>query len=152
MTKQNIIIASVVFAVVVGAGYFIVNTRKVEAPEVQDNVTTSQNMNENSGAAGEDVMVGDEEQIEDMTGKEKGGEAIYTLEDVAKHATREDCWTAIEGTVADVTNFFGTHPGGDDNLAKACGKDATEIFKSVKKHDPNGFNALMNMKIGTLEQ
>lgn len=80
------------------------------------------------------------------------GEATYTMEEIAMHNTREDCWTVINGSVADVTSFFGKHPGGDDNLAKACGVDATTMFESVKKHDPNGYAQLENHKIGTLAE
>ena len=63
-------------------------------------------------------------------------EKTYTLAEVAKHNTRSDCWTVVNGTVAKVTSFFGKHSGGDDKLAKACGKNATVMFESVKKHDP----------------
>jgi cytochrome b involved in lipid metabolism len=80
------------------------------------------------------------------------GQKTYTKDDVAAHATREDCWTIIDGTVADVTEFFGKHPGGDDALAQACGVDATELFMSVAKHDPNGYAQLQKHQIGTLAE
>lgn len=76
----------------------------------------------------------------------------FTLEDVSRHNTREDCWTVIDGTVADITSFFGKHPGGDDKLALSCGKDASKIFASVKKHDPDGYAKLESLSIGKLTQ
>lgn len=76
----------------------------------------------------------------------------YTLAEVAKHNTRSDCWTVVNGTVANVTSFFGKHPGGDDNLAKACGKNATVMFESVKKHDPKGYAKLKTLSVGTLAE
>lgn len=82
----------------------------------------------------------------------KQEEILYTLEEVTTHNTPSNCWTIIDTTVADVTSFFGKHPGGDEKLAKACGVDATEIFASVKKHDPNGYAKIMELKIGTLEK
>ena len=72
----------------------------------------------------------------------------YTLDDVNDHDEKDDCWTIIDGDVLDITSFFGTHPGGDDNLLKACGKDATEMFESVKKHDPKGYEKAKELKIG----
>jgi len=74
----------------------------------------------------------------------------YSLEEVAEHNTESDCWTVVDDMVADVTEFFGKHPGGDDNLAKACGVDATELFESVKKHDPNGYERLKELQIGVI--
>ncbi|USN56824.1 MAG: cytochrome b5 domain-containing protein [Candidatus Peribacteria bacterium] len=89
------------------------------------------------------------EKVEDNT--KSAVNTTYTLEEVAQHSTPDDCWTVIEGQVAEVTSFFGTHPGGDDNLAKACGIDATDIFESVRKHDPNGYEAVKSFVIGTLQ-
>lgn len=74
----------------------------------------------------------------------------YSLEEVAKHNTKSDCWTVVNGKVADVTGFFGKHPGGDEALLKSCGVDASEMFASVKKHDPNGYAAFEKAMIGTL--
>jgi len=55
----------------------------------------------------------------------------YTLEEVAKHTQKDDCWLAIEGKVYDVTSFVkgGLHPG-KDAILQGCGKDATEMFNS----------------------
>lgn len=74
----------------------------------------------------------------------------YTLVEVAQHNTPEDCWAVVDGDVADVTSFFGAHPGGDDKLAQACGKDATALFQSIAKHDPNGYVKFKTLTIGTL--
>jgi flavocytochrome c len=34
----------------------------------------------------------------------------YTMTEVAKHKTEDDCWVAINGQVLDVTNFLADHP------------------------------------------
>jgi cytochrome b involved in lipid metabolism len=72
----------------------------------------------------------------------------YTMDDINDHDEKDDCWTVIDGDVVDITSFFGIHPGGDANLLKACGKDATEMFESVKKHDPKGYEKAKELKIG----
>ncbi|MBN2459745.1 cytochrome b5 domain-containing protein [Candidatus Woesearchaeota archaeon] len=53
----------------------------------------------------------------------------YTLEEVAKHSTKEDCWLLISGKVYDVTKYIGSHPGGQA-IVQGCGKDATELFET----------------------
>ncbi|KAK1270433.1 hypothetical protein QJS04_geneDACA004448 [Acorus gramineus] len=65
-----------------------------------------------------------------------GGDAkMYTLGDVSKHSTSEDCWLIINGKVYDVTKFLDDHPGGDDVLLSATGKDATDDFEDVGHSD-----------------
>lgn len=52
-----------------------------------------------------------------------------SLVDVAKHNTAEDCWTAIEGKVYNLTSYVNRHPGGP-SILQACGKDGTSLFNS----------------------
>ncbi|XP_058093637.1 cytochrome b5-like isoform X1 [Magnolia sinica] len=56
---------------------------------------------------------------------------VFTLEDVSKHNTNKDCWLIISGKVYDVTKFLEDHPGGDEVLLSATGKDATDDFEDV---------------------
>ncbi|KAB1200366.1 Cytochrome b5 [Morella rubra] len=61
-----------------------------------------------------------------------GGERkVYTLAEVAEHNDSKDCWLVIEGKVFNVTKFLDDHPGGDDVLLSATGKDATDDFEDV---------------------
>ncbi|KAK9992760.1 hypothetical protein SO802_022463 [Lithocarpus litseifolius] len=61
-----------------------------------------------------------------------GGERkVYTLAQVSEHNNRQDCWLVIEGRVFDVTKFLEDHPGGDEVLLSATGKDATDDFDDV---------------------
>ncbi len=73
---------------------------------------------------------------------------VYTFQEVASHSTAEDCWMIINSDVIDATSFFGKHPGGEANLLKGCGKDATEMFASVKKHNPSGYEKAKELTIG----
>jgi cytochrome b involved in lipid metabolism len=91
-----------------------------------------------------------EEERESETEEGTSDLPVYSLTTIVEHNTRNDCWTVIDKTVVDVTGFFGKHPGGDVNLGKVCGIDATELFESVKKHDPNGYQKLKELQIGTL--
>ncbi|KAF5810413.1 putative cytochrome b5-like heme/steroid binding domain, cytochrome b5, heme-binding protein [Helianthus annuus] len=56
---------------------------------------------------------------------------VYNLKEVAEHNTPKDCWLIVHGKVYDVTKFLEDHPGGDDVLLSATGKDATDDFEDV---------------------
>jgi len=58
----------------------------------------------------------------------------YTLEEVAKHKTKDDVWVVVNGEVLDVTKFKADHPGGEKAIMLYAGRDATEEFNML--HDP----------------
>ncbi|XP_054799849.1 cytochrome b5-like [Prosopis cineraria] len=60
-----------------------------------------------------------------------GDRKSYTLGEVSQHNHRHDCWLVIGGKVYDVTKFLEDHPGGDEVLLSATGKDATEDFEDI---------------------
>merc|ERR1719491_597442 len=64
-----------------------------------------------------------------------GGGGGYTMEDVAKHNTKTDCWVVVNGEVLDVTSFLGDHPGGELAILTFAGKDASEEFNMI--HPPD---------------
>ena len=58
----------------------------------------------------------------------------YTADDVATHASEDDCWTIIDDVVYDITPYVPRHPGGDDFLM-ACGKDGSRLFNQRQTSD-----------------
>ena len=60
-------------------------------------------------------------------------EKEFTMEEVAKHNTKEDIWVVVKGVVMDLSNFLDDHPGGANALLNFCGRDATEEFEML--HD-----------------
>ena len=71
-----------------------------------------------------------------------------TLAEIAKHATREDCWTAIDGTVYDLTPYMKQHPGGAASLAWLCGIDGTSAFNSQHGSEQRPASELASLAIG----
>ncbi|PIN10952.1 Cytochrome b5 [Handroanthus impetiginosus] len=60
----------------------------------------------------------------------------FTMAEVAEHTSRNDCWVVLFGKVYNVTTFLDEHPGGDEILLNATGKDATDEFDDIgHSHD-----------------
>jgi cytochrome b involved in lipid metabolism len=62
--------------------------------------------------------------------KEKGGDVPLTLQEVALHATTDDCWASIHGNVYDLTEWVNDHPGGSIYIQSICGKDGTDLYSA----------------------
>ncbi|XP_027109995.1 cytochrome b5 [Coffea arabica] len=60
---------------------------------------------------------------------------VHTFDEVVQHNKTKDCWLIIDGKVYDVTPFMEEHPGGDEVLLSATGKDATNDFEDVGHSD-----------------
>jgi cytochrome b involved in lipid metabolism len=79
----------------------------------------------------------------------------YTMEEVAKHATKEDCWFVVNGNVHNVTAVIPKHKGGEKSIIKNCGKDATTPFETQGgrgKHSAKAHGYLEGTKIGVLKK
>jgi len=57
----------------------------------------------------------------------------YTMEEVAKHNTKDDLWVVVKGVVMDLSNWLDEHPGGPQAIMNFMGRDATEEFEML--HD-----------------
>jgi cytochrome b involved in lipid metabolism len=78
--------------------------------------------------------------------------AQFTMDEIAKHNTEADCWTAINGAVYDITDFIDEHPGGDI-IMDAAGKDGTSSFENQAgqgSHTSFARTTLAKYYIGTL--
>ena len=73
-----------------------------------------------------------------------------TLEEVAMHSTAQDCWTAVNGKVYDLTKFVNQHPGGAGNITQICGRDGTSAFNGQHRGQDTPVSTLGNYLIGDL--
>eukprot|EP00445_Apocalathium_hangoei_P003494 CAMPEP_0203862510 /NCGR_PEP_ID=MMETSP0359-20131031/13626_1 /ASSEMBLY_ACC=CAM_ASM_000338 /TAXON_ID=268821 /ORGANISM="Scrippsiella Hangoei, Strain SHTV-5" /LENGTH=505 /DNA_ID=CAMNT_0050779905 /DNA_START=61 /DNA_END=1578 /DNA_ORIENTATION=+ len=58
-------------------------------------------------------------------------ERSWSMDEVAKHCTRDDCFLVLYGQVINITDFVSKHPGGEAVLLSNAGKDATEKFEHI---------------------
>lgn len=77
---------------------------------------------------------------------------LFSAEDVAGHATRDDCWVVHEGRVFDITPFVRDHPGGDDLLLPYAGKDLAGAMadSQIHEHSDSAYAVLGEYFIGRL--
>lgn len=78
------------------------------------------------------------------------GDATYTIADVARRATREECWTIVDGSVYDVTSFITRHPAGSADIIEMCGRDASDSFLGQHRGQGEPEEWLATLRIGTL--
>lgn len=80
----------------------------------------------------------------------------FTMEEVAKHNSKKDCWLVIDGFIYDVTKFINQHVGGDQVIIDSCGKDATQTFSTRGQknspHPQSAYKKLEELKIGQLKK
>ncbi|KAB1206777.1 Cytochrome b5 isoform B [Morella rubra] len=75
---------------------------------------------------------------------------LYTMQEASEHNTKEDCWVVIDGKVYDVTAYLDEHPGGDDVVIAATGKDATDDFEDAG-HSKSAKELMETFCIGELD-
>merc|ERR1719484_473134 len=83
-------------------------------------------LGEGGGDDDDDDDDDDDEEEEEEEEEEEGGGGGYSMEEVAKHTSKTDCWVVVSGQVLDVTKFLSEHPGGELAILTFGGKDATE--------------------------
>ena len=66
------------------------------------------------------------------------GLPAYTMEEVEKHNSAEDCWFVVDGLVYDSTKYNDTHPGGASSILLNAGEDASEEFNSIHSKKAKG--------------
>ncbi|CAL0307939.1 unnamed protein product [Lupinus luteus] len=75
---------------------------------------------------------------------------VFTLDEVAKHNRKNDCWIIVSGKVYDVTPFLNDHPGGDLVILSATEKDATFEFEVVD-HSESAIEDMQKYYVGEFE-
>lgn len=118
-----------------------------------DPSSKSVTINFGAGASGAGASAGDVPPTDSGTGEVDENQAFYgtgdgegkgaaapasasfTMEEVAKHTTKDDCWVVLDGSVYAISPFLDDHPGGAKAIMLYAGKDATEPFDMLHSRD-----------------
>jgi cytochrome b involved in lipid metabolism len=154
INKNIILIGGIIFLIlIIGGVFFYINKQK----EVLSPNQIKTEKEEISTPQDQSIQIQNQEKLTQTSEEEKteeNGETekTYTMEEVAKHNSKESCWTVIRGEVYDLTNWIDKHPGGADKILKICGKDGTDLF--VKQHGgkEKPEKILEDFEIGTLKK
>merc|ERR1712048_1471695 len=111
----------------------------IHPPDVIGKYAPDAVIGELGGGGGGDAEDDDDDDDDDESDEDEGGAAGgYSLEEVAKHTSKTDCWVVVSGQVLDVTKFLGEHPGVELAILTFAGKDATEEFNMIHPPDVIG--------------
>ena len=76
--------------------------------------------------------------------------ATFTMGEIAKHNTSVSCYTAINGSVYDLTKWIPQHPGGEAAIKGLCGVDGTAAFNGQHGGAAKQAQIMAGFKIGML--
>lgn len=74
----------------------------------------------------------------------------YSMTDVRQHATTASCWSAINGSVYDLTDWINRHPGGSYVIIGLCGSDGSAAYNGQHGGQQRPQYYLSLLKIGSL--
>jgi cytochrome b involved in lipid metabolism len=74
----------------------------------------------------------------------------YTLAEVAIHNNAASCYSAISGSVYNLTPFINSHPGGSGTILSLCGRDGTAGFMAQHAGQGKPQSTLASFRLGTL--
>ena len=74
----------------------------------------------------------------------------YTMSQVAQNNKSTSCWSAIDGSVYNLTNWIGSHPGGSSAITSLCGVDGTASFRGKHGNQSNPAQRLSMYLLGPL--
>lgn len=77
---------------------------------------------------------------------------VYSMAEVATHASAESCWSVIDGRVYDLTAWVSQHPGGERVILSICGVDGTAAFRGQHGTAQVQADILVNYEIGSVQQ
>ncbi len=112
------------------------------------NQTTPQEQQQQTEGADSNADLVDQLTPEATSSGEQNGIVVpLTRQELAKHASADDCWLLIDGLIYDVTAFAPTHPGEAEVIHQNCGKDASAAFATKgDKGEPHSSKATDLMK------
>jgi len=78
--------------------------------------------------------------------------SAITMAVIAQHDSRTSCWSAINGSVYDLTSWIQKHPGGEQAILQLCGTDGSAKFNGQHGGQAKQATVLAGFKIGVLSK
>jgi len=139
MSKRNKITLALLFVLVVGAGFIIYYGRPVmKINQTNDNQVVADNNNVSPSST-----------VDQATDNTQN--PAYTLTEIISHNSADDCWSAVNGDVYDLSTWVSRHPGGSQKIINMCGTDASKNFNNMHGNSAPAKAALVLLKIGKLQ-
>jgi cytochrome b involved in lipid metabolism len=76
--------------------------------------------------------------------------SALTMDQVKKNNTASSCWSVINGSVYNLTNWISSHPGGSGAITRLCGTDGTKVFSNQHRGDTQAESRLSGFLLGKL--
>ncbi len=132
MNKKLIVVSGIILLTVLILGIFLIESRII-------NISGLDSDNDKPLAPGSAV-----------TPPQSSGP--ISMEEVTKHGSETDCWSAVNGKVYNLTSWINQHPGGSERILGICGIDGSSAFNTQHsgQREPEGY--LSSFYIGDLEK
>lgn len=90
--------------------------------------------------------------VSPQTTSPKETSGTFTMGQVKTHNSGTSCYSVVNGSVYDLTQWIGKHPGGASAILSLCGKDGTQAFEQKHGGERRPESELASLKIGVLAQ
>lgn len=166
MPNKNAITVILIIIFIIGSGIIIYRGRPIMQLNNSNNAINAESSGQAAASlpADEDQNLGDDDDlaagssakpsitpVSVSPNTQQTTDHFYTMSDVAGHATPASCWSAINGSVYDLTTWINRHPGGPEAIQIICGKDGSGLFNNQHSGSKRTASALILLKIGTLK-
>lgn len=140
----KLILAVLIVLLVAGSISFIyLGQNRVDGNVAQNNSGNFPGSNEQSGVPPLNNSLNNSSS--GTTAEDTSG--LISLDELATHDSKADCWVVYDGKVYDVTSYLSRHPGGAGTIVPTCGSvgEFTRAFEGQHGKSKVG----MLMKVGT---
>ncbi len=127
-----------------------INNRDDNDYEDDEDENESDDDNKGSESSNINTQVSSTKVIPTKTTSTNTINASYTITQVSTHKNATSCWTAVNGSVYDVTPFIKQHPGGSGAILSLCGIDGSSAFNGQHGGQARPASELAGFKIGVL--
>lgn len=162
---NNKVIAVIIgLVLVIGISYAVISNKNTPDGDSDDAYKTSQQVTNTQEDEVEDADGDDDDAKSGVTVEVNPGSVVkpnitvettttaktFTMAEVQKHNSASSCYTAVNGSVYDVTAWISKHPGGAKAITSMCGKDASDAFDKKHGGQARPESELASYKIGTV--